>query len=124
MRMLLSASLVTVGLWVSAVVAQNSTSTVASSPQALKLTAVEQPVWDREQTYWRLVKAENRQEYLNLWDDRFAGWPRFENNPIHKENITRFMSERKILDYRLEPLSVREWALRHHTRYISRSFLP
>jgi hypothetical protein len=109
MRTVLFASFVTVGLWVSVAVAQNSTSTVASSLQALKLTGAEQAVWEQEETYWRLVKADNRQGYLDLWDDRFVGWPRFENNPIHKDVITRFMSERKILDYRLEPLSVREF---------------
>src|SRR6201993_583725 len=109
MRMVLFASFVTVGLWVSVAVAQNSTSTVASSLQALKFTGAEQAVWEQEETYWRLVKADNRQGYLDLWDDRFVGWPRFENNPIHKDVITRFMSERRVLDYRLEPLSVREF---------------
>ena len=109
MRMVLFASFVTVGLWVSVVVAQNSTSTVASSPQALKLTAVEQAVWEQEETYWRLVKADNRQGYLDLWDDRFVGWPRFEAVPIHKDNVTHFMSERKVLDYKLEPFSVRQF---------------
>jgi len=109
MRMVLFASLVTVGLWVSAVVAQNSTSTVASSPQVLKLSATEQAVWEQEETYWRLVKAHNRERYLDLWDDRFVGWPRFESVPIHKDKITHFMSERKVLDYKLEPFSVREF---------------
>lgn len=55
------------------------------------------------------MKTDNRQKCLDLWDDRFVGWPRLENNPIHKDDITRFTSERKVLDYRLEPLSVREF---------------
>ena len=109
MRMVLFASLVTVGLWVSAALAQNSTSTVASSPQALKLSVTEQAVWEQEETYWRFVKADNREGYLDLWDDRFVGWPRFETVPIHKNKITHFISERKVLDYKLEPLSVREF---------------
>jgi hypothetical protein len=109
MRMVLFASFVTVGLWVSVVVAQNSTSTVASSPQAPKLTTAEQAVWEQEETYWRLVKADNRQGYLDLWDDQFVGWPRFEAVPIHKDKITHFMSERKVLDYKLEPFSVRQF---------------
>jgi len=109
MKMVFFAAFVTIGLLVSVLVAQNSTSTVASSPQALKLTAGEQAVWEQEETYWRLLKADNRQGYLDLWDDRFVGWPRFEAVPIHKDKITRMMSERKVLDYKVERLSVREF---------------
>jgi len=67
--MALFASFVTVGLWVSVVVAQNSTSTVASSPQAPKLTTAEQAVWEQEETYGRLVKADNRQGTLPRFFD-------------------------------------------------------
>src|ERR1700746_3152199 len=41
---------------------------------------------------------------ISLW----AG-PRFEAVPIHKDKITHFMSERKVLDYRLKPFSVRQF---------------
>ena len=99
-------AIIAVGLWASVVVAQRSASTRASS---LKLSTSEQAVWDQEQNYWRLLKADNRQGYLDLWDDRFVGWPRFENTPIHKDKITNFMSDIKVLDYKLEPLSVQEF---------------
>jgi len=102
-------SVFAVGLWTLVAAAQEATSVAKSSSHALKLSVTEQAVWEQEEAYWQFVRGENRQEYLNLWDDRFVGWPRFENNPIHKDNITRFMSERKVLDYRLEPLSVREF---------------
>src|SRR5215471_1624474 len=109
MRRLLLCSVFIGWVWVSTVAAQGSPSTLNSSAEALKLSVAEQAVWEQEEAYWQFVKTDNRQKYLDLWDDRFVGWPRLENNPIHKDNITRFMSERKVLDYRLEPLSVREF---------------
>jgi ketosteroid isomerase-like protein len=109
MKALLFVSVFAVGLWTLVAPAQEATSAGRSSPRALKLSVTEQAVWEQEETYWRLLKADNRQGYLDLWDDRFVGWPRFENAPIGKDNITRMMSERKVLDYKLEPLSVREF---------------
>ena len=106
MQTALFVSVFAVGLWTLVAPAQEATSV---DTHALKLSVTEQAVWEQEEAYWQFVKTDNRQKYLDLWDDRFVGWPRLENNPIHKDNITRFMSERKVLDYRLEPLSVREF---------------
>ena len=46
--------------------------------------------------------------YLALWDERFAGWPRFEANPAGKDNVasTFFVP---VSEYKLVPLSVREY---------------
>ncbi len=104
MRMRCLFAIISVGLW-APVVAQDSAS---SSTPTLKLSTSEQAVWEQEENYWRLLKADNRQGYLNLWDDRFVGWPLFENTPIHKDKITNFMSDIKVLDYKLAPLSVEE----------------
>ena len=103
MRMRCLFAIISVGLWAPAV-AQDSAS---SSTPTLKLSTSEQAVWEQEENYWRLLKADNRQGYLNLWDDRFVGWPVFENTPIQKDKITNFMSDIKVLDYKLEPLSCR-----------------
>ncbi len=105
MRMRCLFAIISVGLWAPAV-AQDSAS---SSTPTLKLSTSEQAVWEQEENYWRLLKADNRQGYLNLWDDRFVGWPLFETTPIHKDKITNFMSDIKVLDYKLEPLSVEEF---------------
>ena len=109
MKTALFVSVFAVGLWTLVAPAQEATSVDKSSSHAMKLSVTEQAVWEQEEAYWQFVKTDNRQKYLDLWDDRFVGWPRLENNPIHKDNITRFMLERKVLDYRLEPLSVREF---------------
>jgi hypothetical protein len=98
MQALMFVSVLAVGLWTVVAPAQEATSAGRSSPHALKLSLTEQVVWEQEKAYWRFVKTGNRQKYLDLWDDRFVGWPRFENTPIYKDNITRFMSEVKILD--------------------------
>ena len=90
-------SVFAVGLWTLVAAAQEATSVAKSSSHALKLSVTEQAVWEQEEAYWQFVKTDNRQKYLDLWDDRFVGWPRLENNPIHKDDITRFMLERKVL---------------------------
>ena len=100
--------LLTFWLFVIVVVVRDSP-TSAGVQGSSQLSPSERAVWEEEETYWRLLKAENRQQYLDLWDDRFVGWPRFETEPIRKDRITRFMTERRVLDYKLEPLSVREY---------------
>ena len=100
--------LLTFWLFVMVVVVQDSP-TCAGVQDSPKPSPSERAVWEEEETYWHLLKAENRQQYLDLWDDRFVGWPRFETEPIRKDRITRFMAERRGLDYKLEPLSVREY---------------
>jgi hypothetical protein len=100
--------LLTFWLFFTVVVVHDSPTSVGiqGSP---KPSPSERAVWEQEETYWRLLKTENRQQYLDLWDDRFVGWPRFESEPIRKDRITRFITERRALDYKLEPLSVREY---------------
>ena len=100
--------LLTFWLFVMVVVVQDSP-TCAGVQDSPKPSPSERAVWEEEETYWHLLKAENRQQYLDLWDDRFVRWPRFETEPIGKDGITRFMAERRGLDYKLEPLSVREY---------------
>ena len=82
----------------------------------VKLSQAEQAVWDEEKTYWSSLKAGDRETYLELWDERFVGWPIVEKMPIHKANIREAFEKphasiltRKLLDYTLEPLSVREY---------------
>jgi hypothetical protein len=106
MKMSLLLCFISLVLGASVVVAQDSAS---SAPKALRMSASEQAVWQQEENYWRLLKADNRQAYLDLWDDRFVGWPLFDSTPIHKDKIIDFMSDIKVLDYKLEPLSVRKF---------------
>jgi len=81
---------------------------------SLELSPAEQEVWTQEETYWRSLKADDRETYLGLWDERFIGWPQYEGAPASKEKIRQeyapgTTARGKVLDYRLEPLSVRSY---------------
>jgi ketosteroid isomerase-like protein len=81
---------------------------------SLKLSPAEQEVWAQEQTYWQSLKADDSETYLGLWDERFIGWPRYERAPAGKEKIRQeyapgTTARGKVLDYKLEPLSVRSY---------------
>ncbi len=81
---------------------------------SLKLSPAEQEVWAQEETYWRSLKADDRDTYLRLWDERFVGWPRYEGAPAGKEKIRQDYApgttvRAKLVDYKLEPLSVRAY---------------
>jgi ketosteroid isomerase-like protein len=82
---------------------------------SLKLSPAEQEVWAQEETYWRSLKSEDRETYLRLWDERFIGWPRYEGVPAGKDKIRQDYTpgatvRGKLVDYKLEPLSVRSYA--------------
>jgi ketosteroid isomerase-like protein len=96
-------------LQASILIAQDTPSHSDSTAVGSTMSSSEGAVWEQEGAYWKFLKADDRKKYLDLWDDRFVGWPRFEDAPIQKDRIARFMSERKLLDYKLEPLSVRQF---------------
>ena len=81
-------------------------STIALSQQ----TANEKAAWQQEEAYWRLLKAGDKAAYMDLWNDRFTGWPRTQQNPVPKSGVAESFTERLPLsDYKLIPLSVREY---------------
>jgi Domain of unknown function (DUF4440) len=68
----------------------------------------EEAVWQQEQAYWQFLHNDQKAAYLALWDERFIGWPRFAPNPEGKDTIASdFFAP--VADYKLEPLSVREY---------------
>ena len=58
------------------------------SARSQEMTADEQAVWKLEENYWQYVKAQDFRKYLELWDERFIGWPRSSVAPAGKANIT------------------------------------
>ena len=48
---------------------------------------LQKEVWDREETYWKLVAAHDAVGYLELWDDAFFGWPSFNKSPVGKQGF-------------------------------------
>lgn len=48
---------------------------------------VQNEVWQREETYWKMVIARDDAGYLDLWDESFVGWPSFERSPSGKDSF-------------------------------------
>jgi len=92
--------------------ALRANSPVKSSAATLTLSPAEQAAWKGEETYWQFQKADDRDAFLALWDERFVGWPRRTSVPVDKDKMREDLKrapDRKVLDYKLEPLSVREY---------------
>jgi hypothetical protein len=92
--------------------AQQASSPVKSSPATLTLSPAEQAAWKGEETYWQFQKTDERNAFLALWDERFVGRPRRTSVPVDKDKMREDLNrapDRKVLDYKLEPLSVREY---------------
>jgi len=78
------------------------------APAGLPLSPAEQAAWGQEEAYWRFVQSQDWESYFELWDERFAGWPDSEPVPVHKDKV-RSGWRVKVLEYKLEPLSVRQY---------------
>lgn len=50
-------------------------------------------VWDREETYWRLVAAGDVSAYLDLWHSDFRGWPCATEHTATKSTIADWIKE-------------------------------
>jgi uncharacterized protein DUF4440 len=65
-----------------------------------------------EGDFLAITKADDRDGFLTLWDERFVGWPRRASIPVDKNKMREDLKrapDRKVIDYKLEPLSVREY---------------
>jgi ketosteroid isomerase-like protein len=45
-------------------------------------SATQRAVWEREETYWELVRAADVEGFLDLLDERFVGWPGGAEHPV------------------------------------------
>lgn len=45
-------------------------------------SAAQRAVWEREETYWKLVQAADVDGFLDLLDERFIGWPGGAETPV------------------------------------------
>lgn len=66
---------------------------LAVPSQAQSRTAEkEQAVWKLEHAYWRYVQNNDLSAYLALWNRNFLGWPSVNAAPVHKNNITYWIT--------------------------------
>ncbi len=89
--------------------------------------ADEQAVWSLEEAYWTYVKRDDTNAYLELWDERFIGWPSFGRTPLGKDSIGTWISPlhedpSEIFDYTLILEAVRSFGDVVITQYLVRSF--
>jgi len=72
-------------------------------------SAVQKEVWEREETYWKMVAARDAGGYLELWDEGFIGWPSFEKSPVGKDSFRKNSfgpTIRQISSYKFEQKEV------------------
>lgn len=67
----------------------------AAEPAANLPTATDsvEQVWQRENAYWRYVKAGDAEAYEALWHDKFIGWPCGQEHPLRKASIGNWVRE-------------------------------
>src|ERR1700722_15950195 len=54
---------------------------------AQKLTTLQKEVWTAEENAFRYLHAHDLKNYMATWDDRFVGWPDYEQRPVRKSEI-------------------------------------
>jgi ketosteroid isomerase-like protein len=52
----------------------------------------EQTIWELERAYWRYVQENDLSAYSGLWHKDFLGWPSVSAAPVHKDNITDWIT--------------------------------
>lgn len=60
---------------------------------AQQLSPEQEEVWKGEQAYFRYLQDKNLKSYMALWDDRFVGWPDYNQLPVHKPDIETSVRE-------------------------------
>jgi ketosteroid isomerase-like protein len=52
----------------------------------------EKAVWKLETSYWEYVKANDLDNYRDLWHPNFVGWPASSAQPARKDHITDWIT--------------------------------
>jgi hypothetical protein len=61
-------------------------------PESAVAPSIER-VWALEESYWRYVRDGDVAGYLELWNDRFVGWPCANEHPATKDTIAHWVEE-------------------------------
>ncbi len=69
-------------------------------------------IWSREKAYWEYVKANDLAKYRALWHADFVGWPSVSSEPVHKEQITDWITANtskglSLQSYAIEPRAIK-----------------
>jgi ketosteroid isomerase-like protein len=76
--------------------------------QESQFSAEQEQVWSREEKYWQIVEARDREGYIALWDEEFVGWPYDSATPVRKDFIRSdtFGKFEGLTKFQLEPKAV------------------
>ena len=72
----------------------------------------EAQIWSREKAYWEYVKANDLEKYRTLWHEDFIGWPSISPEPVHKDQITGWITTNtskglRLQSYEIEPRAIK-----------------
>jgi hypothetical protein len=78
--------------------------------QQPKLSPEQQQVWSREEKYWQILTALDREAYIALWDENTVDWPYPLEEPIRKDFMRAdafgLLEGGKVKNVHLEPKGV------------------
>ncbi|HEY4282028.1 MAG TPA: nuclear transport factor 2 family protein [Chthoniobacterales bacterium] len=74
------------------VFAVNEVAAAADLTAPPKASKDEQTIWDLEHSYWHYVDNNDLAAYSNLWHKDFLGWPSVSAAPVHKDQITDWIT--------------------------------
>ena len=71
----------------------------------------ETQVWQLEKAYWEYVKANDLDKYRALWHENFLGWPFISSAPVHKDQITDWITANTSKGIKLQSYSIEQLAV-------------
>ena len=76
-------------------------------PAFAQQTPAEEAVWNLEHDYWNHVKALDLKSYRALWNTDFVGWPSVSPHPVHKDQITGWITQETNKGLRLKSYNLK-----------------
>ncbi len=72
----------------------------------------EQEIWNLEKAYWEYVKTNDLEKYRALWHDDFVGWPSISPEPVRKDHITDWITNKTSTGLKLESYEIEQRAIK------------
>jgi ketosteroid isomerase-like protein len=84
----------------------------AAGSLATGTTKEETQVWDQEKAYWEYVQTNDLEKYRALWHDDFIGWPSVSSEPVHKDQITDWITANTSNGLQLQSYKIEQRAIK------------
>ena len=83
----------------------------AVTTSAVAFTRDEAQIWNLEKDYWDYVKSNDLAKYRDLWHEDFVGWPSVSPEPVHKAQITDWITNQTSKGLKLQSYAIEERAV-------------